>query len=167
MKEAKKIKSKLANIRGSLFNQYSDKKSTNDIKSRFFAQYFGQNILGFVGNQIDYKVYPHVLTKNKNWSNRTQNIENQFIVLKSLSKITNEDAEKLQYTLVNVIGLDCLIKQNSIDLVKEVVSNYEKVDCLFMLPSSFADLARELGYAIDWNNYKVSEQIKLGWIKLI
>lgn len=167
MKEAKKIKSKLANIRGSLFNQYSDKKSTNDIKSRFFAQYFGQNILGFVGNQIDYKVYPHVLTKNKNWSNRTQNIENQFIVLKSLSKITNEDAEKLQYTLVNVIGLDGLIKQNSIDLVKEVVSNYEKVDCLFMLPSSFADLARELGYAIDWNNYKVSEQIKLGWIKLI
>jgi hypothetical protein len=167
MKEVKKIKSKLANIRGSLFNQYSDKKSTNDIKSRFFAQYFGQNILGFVGNQIDYKVYPHVLTKNKNWSNRTQNIENQFIVLKSLSKITNEDAEKLQYTLVNVIGLDGLIKQNSIDLVKEVVSNYEKVDCLFMLPSSFADLARELGYAIDWNNYKVSEQIKLGWIKLI
>ncbi len=167
MKEAKKIKSKLANIRGSLFNQYSDKKSTNDIKSRFFAQYFGQKILSFVGSQVDYKVYPHSLAKNENWSNRTQNIENQFIVLKSLSKITNEDAEKLQYTLVNVIGLDGLIKQNSIDLVKEVVSNYEKVDCLFMLPSSFADLARELGYAIDWNNYKVSEQIKLGWIKLI
>ena len=167
MKEAKKIKSKLVNIRGSLFNQYSDKKSTNDIKSRFFAQYFGQNILGFVGNQIDYKVYPHVLTKNKNWSNRTQNIENQFIVLKSLSKITNEDAEKLQYTLVNVVGLDGLIRQNSIELVKEVVSNYEQIDCLFMLPSSFADLSRELGYAIDWNNYKVSKQIELGWVQLL
>jgi hypothetical protein len=36
-----------------------------------------------------------------------------------------------------------------------------------MLPSSFADLARELGYAIDWNNYKVSKQIELGWVQLL
>ena len=87
--------------------------------------------------------------------------------LKSLSNITNEDAEKLQYTLVNVVGLDGLIRQNSIELVKEVVSNYEQIDCLFMLPSSFSDLARELGYAIDWNNHKVSKQIELGWVQLL
>jgi putative N-acetylmannosamine-6-phosphate epimerase len=90
----------------------------------------------------------------------------EFINLKPLSEITNEDAEKLQYTLVNVVGLDGLIRQNSIDLVKEVVSNYHQIDCLFMLPSSFADLVRELGYAIDWNNYKVSKLVDLGWVKL-
>ena len=36
-----------------------------------------------------------------------------------------------------------------------------------MLPSSFADLARELGYAIDWNNHKVSKQIELGWVQML
>lgn len=125
------------------------------VKSRFFAQYWGQEICQTKGGKyaIDEDCFPL-------WNK-------SYLELKPLSKITNEDAEKLQYTLVNVVGLDGLIRQNSIDLVKEVVSNYEQIDCLFMLPSSFSDLARELGYAIDWNNYKVSKQIKLGWVQLL
>ena len=69
--------------------------------------------------------------------------------------------------------LSCLLfakpQETSINMlqVKEVISNYEQIDCLFMLPSSFSDRARELGYAIDWNNYKVSKQIELGWVQLI
>lgn len=140
------------------------------VKSRFFAQYWGQKV---------------GLFKKGNYSNPTgtirivdgslitaSNIESYSktkiaLQLKPLSKITNEDAEKLQYTLVNLVGLDVLIRQNSIELVKEVVSNYEQIDCLFMLPSSFSDLARELGYAIDWNNHKVSKQIELGWVQLL
>jgi hypothetical protein len=125
------------------------------VKSRFFAQYWGQEVCQTKGGRykIDEDCFPL-------W-------DRSYLELKPLSKITDEDAEKLQYTLVNVVGLDGLIRQNSIDLVKEVVYNYEKVDCLFMLPSSFSDLARELGYAIDWNNYKVSEQIELGWVQLV
>ena len=131
------------------------------VKCRFFAQYYGQEILRWhqwAEETPDSKVDLSIPAIEKSgW----------FIKLKPLSKITNEDAEKLQYTLVNVVGLDGLIRQNSIELVKEVVSNYEQIDCLFMLPSSFADLARELGYAIDWNNYKVSKQIELGWVQLL
>lgn len=125
------------------------------VKSRFFAQYWGQEVCQTKGGRykIDEDCFPL-------W-------DRSYLELKPLSKITDEDAEKLQYTLINVVGLDGLIRQNSIDLVKEVVSNYEKVDCLFMLPSSFSDLARELGYAIDWNNYKVSEQVELGWVQLV
>jgi hypothetical protein len=125
------------------------------VKSRFFAQYWGQEVCQTKGGKykVDEDCFPL-------W-------DRSYLELKPLSKITNEDAEKLQYTLVNVVGLDGLIRQNSIELVKEVVSNYEKVDCLFMLPSSFSDLARELGYAIDWNNYKVSEQVQLGWVQLV
>lgn len=131
------------------------------VKSRFFAQYWGVNCFQNIMNEkYGYKTYPEPFMDEPN-------INGQFCKLKSLSNITNEDAEKLQYTLVNVVGLDGLIRQNSIDLVKEVVSNYEQIDCLFMLPSSFADLARELGYAIDWNNYKVSKQIELGWVRLL
>ncbi len=130
----------------------------SSVKSRFFAQYFGQEV-GLIPS------YPEGdgLIKAKVSTIK----EVQCLQLKPLSKITNEDAEKLQYTLVNVVGLVGLIRQNSIDLVKEVVSNYEQIDCLFMLPSSFTDLARELGYAIDWNNYKVSKQIELGWVQLL
>ena len=135
--------------------------SQTSVKSRFFAQYIGQEILRWhqwVKETPDSKVDLSIPAIEKSgW----------FIKLKSLSKITNEDAEKLQYTLVNVVGLDGLIRQNSIELVKEVISNYEQIDCLFMLPSSFTDLARELGYAIDWNNHKVSKQIELGWVQLL
>ena len=126
-----------------------------DVKSRFFAQYWGQVVCQTKEGryELDEDCFPL-------W-------KNSCLELKPLSKITNEDAEKLQYTLVNVVGLDGLIRQNSIELVKEVVSNYEQIDCLFMLPSSFADLSRELGYAIDWNNYKVSKQIEIGWVQLL
>ena len=132
------------------------------VKSRFFAQYWGQEVglqCEGVGKGFTYTISEGTLNDIE--------IRNDKLLLKPLSKITNEDAEKLQYTLVNVVGLDGLIRQNSIELVKEVVSNYEQIDCLFMLPSSFTDLARELGYAIDWNNYKVSKQIELGWVQLL
>lgn len=130
------------------------------VKCRFFGQYLEQII-------AKETKYPNSPTINTTTVLLIEQLENYHLELKPLSKITNEDAEKLQYTLVNVVGLDGLIRQNSIELVKEVVSNYEQIDCLFMLPSSFADLARELGYAIDWNNYKVSKQIELGWVQLL
>ena len=127
------------------------------VKSRFFAQYWGTKTLYVGGVGL-------VEIGKGGWNLKHHDF---FLQLKPLSKITDKDADKLQYTLVNVIGLDGLIRQNSIELVKEVVSNYDKIDCLFMLPSSFTDLARELGYAIDWNNYKVSKQIELGWVQLL
>jgi hypothetical protein len=132
------------------------------VKSRFFAQYWGQE----VGLQCEGGGSGFVYIISEGTLNDLE-IRNDKLLLKQLSKITNEDAEKLQYTLVNVVGLDGLIRQNSIELVKEVVSNYEQIDCLFMLPSSFTDLARELGYAIDWNNHKVSKQIELGWVQML
>ena len=132
------------------------------VKSRFFAQYWKQNVL-----RENRQGFKFALDTVGNQDNELVCFTDSYLQLKSLSKITDEDAERLQYTLVNVVGLDGLIRQNSIDLVKEVVSNYEQIDCLFMLPSSFSDLARELGYAIDWNNYKVSKQIELGWVQLL
>ena len=131
-----------------------------DVKCRFFGQYLQQ----IIAKETKYPNSPSINTTTVLLINE---LPNYHLELKPLSKITDLDAEKLQYTLVNVIGLDGLIRQNSIELVKEVVSNYDKIDCLFMLPSSFADLARELGYAIDWNNYKVSKQIELGWVRLV
>jgi hypothetical protein len=130
------------------------------VKSSFFGQYLEQII-------AKETKYPNSPTINTTTVLLINGLSNYHLELKPLSKITDEDADKLQYTLVNVVGLDGLIRQNSIELVKEVISNYEQIDCLFMLPSSFSDKARELGYAIDWNNYKVSKQIELGWVQLL
>jgi hypothetical protein len=138
-------------------NNENNVLSQESVRSRFFAQYWGTKTL-YVGGVGKVEV------GKGGWNLKHPDF---FLQLKPLSQITNEDSEKLQYTLVNVVGLDGLIRQNSIELVKEVISNYEQIDCLFMLPSSFSDRARELGYAIDWNNYKVSKQIELGWVQLI
>lgn len=131
-----------------------------ELKNRFFAQYWGQQICGYDSSKNDFVRVSTLLRsfeKTDTWC----------LFLKPLSKITDEDANELQYTLVNVIGIDGLIKENSIELVRELVSNYEKADCLGMLPSSFTDKARKLGYAIDWDRFKVSQLIANRWVKLI
>jgi len=138
--------------------------SKTDVKSTFFAQYFGQKIL----NPYSLLTYTNTGVLQTINSVQLSGIrDNDFLQLKPLSKISDEDAKKIQSTLLNIIGLDGLIRENSIELVKEVISNYSKMDCLFMLPSSCVDKLRELGYAVDWNGLKVSQQIILGWTKLL
>jgi hypothetical protein len=141
-------------------NTQTPKSRLSDVKCSFFGQYLEQ----IIAKENKYPKSPTINTTTVLLINQ---LSNYHLELKPLSKITDEDAEKLQYTLENVVGLDGLIRQNSIELVKELISNYEQVDCLFMLPSSFSDKVRELGYAIDWNNYKISEQIQLGWVRLV
>lgn len=131
-----------------------------ELKTRFFAQYWGQQICGYDSSKNDFVRVSTLLCS-------FEKIDSWCLFLKPLSKITDEDAKELQYTLIAVIGIDGLIRENSIELVRELVSNYEKVDCLSMLPSSFTDEARKLGYAIDWNGCKVAELIEKGWAKLI
>ena len=91
------------------------------VKCRFFGQYLEQII-------AKETKYPNSPTINTTTVLLIEQLENYHLELKPLLKITDEDAEKLQYTLVNVVGLDGLIRQNSIELVKEVVSNYEQID---------------------------------------
>jgi hypothetical protein len=137
------------------------------LKPQFFAQYWGQEVAGSKYFKKPKTVmFNYDLFGSLNSESNIVTFENFFLWLKPLSKITDEDAEELQHTLINVVGLDGFIRQNSIELVREVISNYEKIDCLFMLPSSFVDKARKLGYAIDWNGYKVSDLIEKGWIKI-
>lgn len=132
-------------------------KEIEKSKAKFFAQYYGVKCMYVGGVGL-------VEVGIGGWNLSHPDF---FLKLKSITSISDEDAEKLQLTLGNVIGLDDLIMENSKDLVKQVVYNYDIGGCLFMLPGSFVDLSRQLGYAIDWNNYKVKEQIELGWVKII
>jgi len=127
-----------------------------DVKCRFFAQYWGTKTMYVGGVGL-------VEIGSGGWNLKHPDF---FLQLKSLASISDGDAEKLVLTLGNVIGLDMLIRDKSNDLVRYVVANYSLGGCLFMLPSSFTDLARSLGYAIDWNNYNVPKQIEMGWVRV-
>lgn len=135
--------------------------SMEEDKMRFLAQYYGQEVLRWhqwissTPNSIINMDVPGM--EKEGW----------YLQLKSLTNLTDEDAKELQFDLINIIGLDGIIRENSVDLVKELISNYLRVDCLFNLPSSFSDRARYLGYAIDWNGKKVPDLERLGWIKVI
>lgn len=131
-------------------------ENTIENKLRFFAQYFGTD----TGRKdthpnLKYVINSHVIESI--W----------YIELKPLSSISDEDAIELSYRLGQVVGLDNIIQENTTGLVKKVIENYTAIDCLWMLPARFTDKARELGYAIDWNEVSVKQQIEYNWIKLI
>jgi hypothetical protein len=72
------------------------------LKCRFFAQYFGQRILN------PYSLLTYTNTGVIKEINAVSNIrDNDFIELKSLSKITDEDAYKIPYrnSSDEIIGL--------------------------------------------------------------
>lgn len=131
-------------------------ENTIENKEKFFALYHKQRILKFTDNDMT-----GIVTSD------LARIESGYLELKPLSSITDEYAKELSFRLGSVIDLFDVIHENSIDLVKDIVDNYSKVECLWMLPSRFTDKARELGYAIDWNDLSVEALIEYGWVKLI
>lgn len=131
-------------------------RNTELDKKRFFANYYGVKCFQNTEN-LKYGYEPY--------SNPIWQYDDEFCILNSVENVTDEHLEQLLFTIVNIIGIDGLIKPNSKELTKEVILNYNKVDSLFMLPSNCVDKLRELGYAVDWNGYNIREQLKLGWIK--
>lgn len=126
-------------------------------KIRFFHQYHEQNVLCQHNSLFNLAVKDH---------NFSDDLNQNYLGLKSLHFVTEEHAKELSLTLINVVGLDGVIRKQNAELVKEVFDNYSQIDLLGMLPSSFVDKVREFGYAFDWNGMKVSELIDKGWIKL-
>jgi hypothetical protein len=111
-------------------------------KEKFFAQYFGQNIIyspNFKNQQFC------ITSKTIRWVN-----DGYFIKLKDISKITDEDAE-------HIIQLDVLLSDNFFnDLKKGYCNKYEVVDYL-----------RSKGYALPFMGYSVDELVNLGWVQLV
>jgi len=123
-------------------------------KAKFFAAYWGQLVLmqkDGLGVKKCIQAY---------WE---KTLGSRFLELKSLSDISDEDARQLSSRIGRVVSLDRIIQESCIDLVKEVVSNYSKVNMLWSLPAQFTDKARELGYLIDFNGLSTEELINRGW----
>lgn len=127
-------------------------ENTAQNRYKFYAQYYGQEVARYKVGMLSDVSAPMVMI--------------EWLELKPLSSITDEDAIELSLRLGRVIGLDSIIHENNTDLVKNVLDNYTQINCLWMLPARFIDKARELGYAIDWNEVSVENQVEYGWIKL-
>jgi len=137
----------------------TDKNNTqlpqSSVKSRFFAQYWGQDYIykneygKFKGNLSDENSIYHFTNHLKN--------NNPFLLLKRLSKITDEDVGKIPY-------------RNSSD---NIIGNYtakslnKKIECIGFYTNEEIDNLRLLGYAVPFMEYSVDDLISFGWVRLL
>lgn len=122
-----------------------------DVKCRFFAQYLGQEILRWhqwIETTKDSKVDLSIPAIEKSgW----------FIKLKHLSKITDEDANKIPY-------------KNSND---EIIGYYtakslnKNIESIGFYTNEEIDNLRKLGYAVPFMEYSVEDLVSLGWVRLV
>lgn len=98
-------------------------------KAKFFAQYWAQRV-GFYDKFSNWIIGGHIPLH-----------EIEYLQLKHLSSITDEDAKSMGFRCAEHFNID---------------GN----------PYGRKDELRALGYAIEWHDVEVEEQITRGWIKL-
>ena len=110
------------------------------VKSRFFAQYWGQDVCQTKGGRykLDEDCFPL-------W-------EKSYLELKLLSKITDEDAQEIQI----ITGANHLPKQPLI------YACLKKSDAIPVI-----DFLRSKGYAIPFMGYSVEDLVSFGWVQLL
>ena len=123
-----------------------------DVKSRFFAQYWGQK----VGLQCEGGGKGFTYTITEGTLNDIE-IRNDKLLLSSLSKITDEDAEHIMQLEAFIDGfLSDDFLEFLIDLKKGHCNKFEVVDYL-----------RSKGYAIPFMEYSIEDLISFGWVQLL
>lgn len=132
-------------------------KATNlNLKAKFFALYWGQEIIKFNKETKQEGVF--VLDELKI---QKEIIEHTYLELKPLSNISDEDAIQIAL-LKNSLGDN----KNKKDLLRCGEEMLEFNSVLNSLQLEHYDFLRSKGYALEYNGITVEQQIKYGWIKL-
>ena len=122
-----------------------------DVKCRFFTQYWGQKV---VAHTEDLKLNG---IKEVRYEPRTlinfKEIETSCIVLKPLSKITDEDAISMYRGL-----------ERNYESANQFLEDYKSIG---FLEQSEVDFLRSKGYAVPFMEYSVEDLISFGWVRLI
>ncbi|WP_445720434.1 hypothetical protein [Flavobacterium sp.] len=120
-----------------------------DVKCRFFSQYFGVKVFqNELNKQYNYVKYSYPLTIEKDFNKEIK----EFLELKPLSKITDEDAIEIQ----RITGSNHLPKQPLI------YACLKKSDAIPVI-----DYLRSKGYALPFMEYSVEDLISFGWVRLV
>ena len=136
----------------------TDKNNTqlpqSSVKSRFFSQYWGQEICQTKGGRftINEDCFPL-------W-NRA------YLELKSLSEITDEEAIEIS----KIFGWNHYSDESKIHQVKNFVidcSNYHSSNISSNENFNLIDFLRSKGYAVPFMEYSVDYLISFGWVQLL
>jgi hypothetical protein len=126
------------------------------VKSRFFAQYWGQEICQTKGGKytIDEDCFPL-------W-------EKSYLELKPLSQITDEDAVTVRELVKDTFYFDeeydaKQLNRAVIRMITEHTGSWLHVgNCMYAI-----DYLRGKGYALPFMEYSVSDMISFGWVQLL
>lgn len=136
-----------------------------DVKCRFFAQYWGQNVLGSThfkntkAVMFNYDLFGSLNT-SKGLISATEAFKTYFLWLKPLSKITDEDVEEL----LPYVSFQFSSKYTDEQIKKEIKKSVLDTE---MIPSELFDFLRSKGYALPFMNYSVADLISFGWVQLV
>jgi predicted Ser/Thr protein kinase len=141
-----------------------------DVKWRFFAQYWGQNLLGSThfNNQkavmFNYDLFGALNTSNGLIS-ATEAFKTYFLWLKPLSKITDEDA----IVVAKIFGM-----KEDFEFIGKMLcttmfdnSDSESETVIFNSNAKAVDYLRSKGYALPFMEYSVEDLVSFGWVRLV
>lgn len=157
-------------------NQHSDKPNAlpcvqTPVKCRFFAQYWGQEVLGSThfknikAVMFNYDLFGSLNTA-KGLISATEAFKTYFLWLKPLSKITDEHCILIFNNFFpNAIRYSDAEK--IYDIKSFIKSNFSEdviIDEDFIF---YTDFMRSKGYALPFMKYSVDDLVSLGWLQLL
>jgi len=143
-------------------------ENTAEKKAMFMAQYWGQRVVLFKDYHSDLMMVDYRIL--------TDDLEQSYLKIKSLSLITKEDA-KLICGALGLPGAEKFYVGESLVTYKDdtytVMFYYDgfvsvlKNDGLLLIETKQAnDIAISMGFALQWMGLSVNKLIDCGWIKL-
>lgn len=122
-------------------------ENTLNNKAKFFAQYWGQEVLRINPYKYPYEV--HCGYMHDKGMHLTPHLE-----LTSLSSISDEDASKIEYAIHTTLGND------------DRALGFKNGGNIEQCKPWVIDYLRSKGYALPWMRLSVEDQIEYGWVKL-
>lgn len=134
-------------------------ENTLENKAKFFAQYWGQNILRYHNAGVHTIVDENVLNPKKN------NIKHSWLELTPLSAISDEDAIEVALLCGGANSVS-----HGKEILKAVFGNHFNNRYSSNPPAGYytdiIDFVRSKGYAVPYLNLTVNQMIEYGWVKL-
>lgn len=124
-------------------------------KAKFFALYWGQEILKAASVQGTFKVGKSFMGKI---------YADQYLILKPLSSISDEDLIQVSKYIGQDrgVGFEEIVKRNVFGyMYGRLMPSIEIHKSILVI-----DFLRSRGYALPWMGLSVEEQVNRGWVKL-
>lgn len=131
-------------------------KNNLENKAMFFAQYWNYE---YVGSDK----YSHIMPDT--WSDFPKWIEDQYLILKPLSSISDEDALDIAMIMYGHLEPDLYHYPN---MGRFFLDNFSNKNSVYypILSTQAVDYLRSKGYALPYMGLSVDQLVEYGWIKL-